>query len=527
MRAQGRPGVRSGLQDGHLGDPSVFAIQINDYSVGSRLVQPVGRPSLEVAVRRLRDRSEEVVDRGVPVCMRLQIGAHTTTKCLRSYQVVKLGQGGRSLVVRDGVEVGESRVRVRSREFDGVRGVAFVRLVGAHRAQVGAEPSLRELGGLHQRKVRHEGGERFIQPQPVPPLHRDEVSEPHMRHLVQDHAGEPSSRLSGDRTAPQEALAERDGTDVFHRTRVEVRHDDLVVFAERIGDPKVILKEIKTLARWNKPMLRIDEVRDRCPREEPQGNLTGHRLPGLVVAGMQRIHVGADPIRWRERPGLTVAQVGNLRFGDDRDHLPIRRHGHAGRKRGFDVRLVQAREQAVRVVRFEVGVEIVPSVHRITETIQAAAVGAVGVRERDLHRIRPVPQRTRRQCHEIAVVRGITDSRAIDLEILDRTADKIDGQIRLGIVQFERGRGAPGVLLGFAIEFELQNVGHVPYAGGSSGGTFDPKHRRRLAGRRFRTGRHRDAGTSPGEPRNDNCNRATGKSAVARTPGGTACRSIH
>lgn len=95
---------------------------------------------------------------------------------------------GRTLVVRDGVEVREGGIGVGGGQFDGMRGVALVRLVGANSAEIGAEPALRELGGFDEGERRHERGERLVQPQPVPPLHRDQVPEPHVRHLVQDHA---------------------------------------------------------------------------------------------------------------------------------------------------------------------------------------------------------------------------------------------------------------------------------------------------------------------------------------------------
>ena len=164
MRTQGRPGCRGGLQDGHVSDPSVFAVQIDRHAVGSRLVQPVDRPVSEFTARRSGDLYEEVVDRRVPVGMRHQIGADAAPERLLPHQVVELRQRGRTLVVGDGVEVRESGVGVRGRQFDGVRGIAFVRAIGADGAPIGAEPSLRELGSFHQRQRRHEGGKRLIQP---------------------------------------------------------------------------------------------------------------------------------------------------------------------------------------------------------------------------------------------------------------------------------------------------------------------------------------------------------------------------
>ena len=162
-----------------------------------------------------------------------------------------------------------------------------------------------------------------------------------MRHLVQDHASERPPRLSGDRAAPQKALAERDGADVLHGARIEVGHDDLVVLSEWVGDTEVVLKEIEALTGWNEPVLRIDGVRDGCPREEPQGDFAGRRLPAPIVAGVQRVDIGTDPGRRRKRPGSTVAEVRNIRLGDDRDDLPVRRHCHTRLNSGLQVGLIE------------------------------------------------------------------------------------------------------------------------------------------------------------------------------------------
>jgi hypothetical protein len=57
--------------------------------------------------------------------------------------------------------------------------------------------------------VRHEAGERLVQPDVVPPGHRDEVAEPLVRQLVRDQAVHVDARRAAPRARPADRPSSR------------------------------------------------------------------------------------------------------------------------------------------------------------------------------------------------------------------------------------------------------------------------------------------------------------------------------
>ena len=93
-----------------------------------------------------------------------------------------------ALGVGDHVEVDLDRVQVDVVGRDRVRRGQLVGAVAGLLAGVGeAGPGVGVLGRLGLAPVAGPLGERLVEPQVVPPLHGDEVAEPHVRHLVGDH----------------------------------------------------------------------------------------------------------------------------------------------------------------------------------------------------------------------------------------------------------------------------------------------------------------------------------------------------
>ena len=90
----------------------------------------------------------------------------------------------------------------------------------------------------------HERGERLVEPDPVPPLHRDEVAEPHVGQLVGDDIGDQLALALGGRGRidEQQVLAERDAAQVLHRAGGEVGQRQQVDLVARIGDAVVVLE---------------------------------------------------------------------------------------------------------------------------------------------------------------------------------------------------------------------------------------------------------------------------------------------
>ena len=78
------------------------------------------------------------------------------------------------------------------------------------------------------------GGEGLIKPKIVPPAHRDQVAEPHVRDLVEDNFGEIGQVAWRWRAQEDVALGVGDQTDVLHCTDVELGAVDVVQLLEWI-----------------------------------------------------------------------------------------------------------------------------------------------------------------------------------------------------------------------------------------------------------------------------------------------------
>ena len=102
---------------------------------------------------------------------------------------------------------------------------------------------------MHVGMVRGPLGEGFVQPQIVPPAHGHQVSEPHVRHLVQDRVGALLVRSLSHAGPEYVILQERHATSIFHRAGIELRHEELVVLREGVGNLELFLEECETLLR--------------------------------------------------------------------------------------------------------------------------------------------------------------------------------------------------------------------------------------------------------------------------------------
>ena len=100
---------------------------------------------------------------------------------------------------------------------------------------------------MHVGVVRRPLGEGLVQPQIVPPLHGDEIAEPHMSHLVQDGVGSLLVGRLGDTRTEDEIFQESDAARVLHGPRVELGDEELVVLSEGIRNLKLFLEEREAL----------------------------------------------------------------------------------------------------------------------------------------------------------------------------------------------------------------------------------------------------------------------------------------
>src|SRR5207245_8151889 len=91
----------------------------------------------------------------------------------------------------------------------------------------------------------HEGGESLVETDAVPPAHRDEVAEPHVRVLVRDDVGDALELGVGRRALvdEQRCLPERDRAQVLHRARRKVRDREEVEIVDRIRTAVISIEE--------------------------------------------------------------------------------------------------------------------------------------------------------------------------------------------------------------------------------------------------------------------------------------------
>ena len=122
--------------------------------------------------------------------------------------------------------------RVRSRESTS-NAAERSRLNCAQRSQL----ALKGVGGHGG----HEGGERLVQPNAVPPAHGDQVAKPHVGDFVRnDICGPHEFGLRGLLPVDeQQHLPEGDAADVFHGAEGEVRNGHEVEFLIRVGNAVV------------------------------------------------------------------------------------------------------------------------------------------------------------------------------------------------------------------------------------------------------------------------------------------------
>ena len=208
------------------------------------LLEPQAGPRRQVAAAGGLELGEQVAQLGVAPRVLGEVGAHAREELVLAHPRDELLEHARALGVGDAVEVDLDVLEVAHVGDDRVRRGQLVLAVGPvllERRERG--PGARPARGLGGRERRHVLGERLVQPQVVPPAHRHEVAEPHVRELVQDRHRAALDRGLGDLGAEHVGLEERHRARVLHRAGVELRHEELVVLGERVRDAEGALVE--------------------------------------------------------------------------------------------------------------------------------------------------------------------------------------------------------------------------------------------------------------------------------------------
>ena len=186
-----------------------------------------------------------------------------------------------------------------------------------------------ELVTLAHRVVAGVLSEGLVEPQVIPPLHRHEVAEPHVRHFVKDDKRAPDIHRLRDLAAIDgEVFIEGDAASVLHRTRIELWHDNLVVLLKRIGGVEGLLEERKTIFGVAEHVRCFKVLHHGVAAEDSERNgaeLTGVGVLNLVVRTTnERGDVGRHALRGGECPKReTIAHRswgGRWRI---RNHKPV------------------------------------------------------------------------------------------------------------------------------------------------------------------------------------------------------------
>ena len=119
-----------------------------------------------------------------------EVVAHAVAEPVGAEVLLEHPEHGGPLLVRQRVE---HRVGVARRPhgvLDRARRVESVHDEGGGARDAERHPALPLRLPVVDGQDFHEGGEGLVEPDPVPPAHRDEVAEPHVRVLVRDDVGD-------------------------------------------------------------------------------------------------------------------------------------------------------------------------------------------------------------------------------------------------------------------------------------------------------------------------------------------------
>jgi hypothetical protein len=384
-----RRGVRTGgLEHRERREPPVLVeLEVGAQRVDAAGLQPLLGPAGQVTPRGLLERREQVGELRVPEGVPTEVRAEPGDELALAHPGDELLEGRGPLGVGDPVEADLDRLEVLEVRRDRVRGRQLVLAVGPVLALVGeTRPRLVVRRSLHRGVVRGPLGERLVEPQVVPPAHRDQVAEPHVRQLVQHRVGallvEPPSLLA----AREVLVAKRDAPGVLHGPVVELGDVELVVLVERVGVVERVLEELEALLGDGDQLVGVEVRHHRLAAVVAEGHLAvlaDVAVEHLVVlTGDDRGHVRRQALGGREAPhGHPAVRRLRPRGRCGGDHLPVRRRGDREGEDRLEVGLLERGEHATGVRHLELRVEVDPVVGRVDEAVQAlagVAVGAVG-----------------------------------------------------------------------------------------------------------------------------------------------------
>ncbi len=334
-------------------------------------------------------------------------------------------------------------------------------------------PGVAEARGLGHGQRGRVGRKALVEPEVVPPAHRHEVAEPHVRHLVQDRVGALQAGRVGDPGAEHVTLGERDRAGVLHRAEVELGHEELVVLLERVGVGEQLVEEVQPLLGHLEDLVGVEVLGQRAAAVQRQVDLAVAVGDPVVGPGDDRGEVGGDGLGRGEDPATRHARLRTAAGRSVGHDLPSGRGVDRQCERRLEVGLIEAGEHAVGVEGLELRVEEGLLVDGVDEAVQPDPGARVAparphhhlVDRRDLGEVhaRPVP-RLRAQLDAV-------EPDALDLLGLQVEEERLPGVGR-GEAQRRRRQERGGDGVDGIRQVELDGDLQVADAGGPVAGLF-------------------------------------------------------
>ena len=223
-------------------------MQLRSERIWTPGAQPGLGPGIKIAVRVPLKRLQEVIKGGGGKGMLLEVVARTGVEIIAADVVHQLLEHCRAFGIGDAVEVLARGIHVWDLRLDWVCSGQLILQIGPILAGAGKiGPGLGVVGAVDGRIRTHKFRERLLEPQVIPPLRSDQITEPHMGHLVQDGictAGVLRARGVG---AENVVLRKRHQAGIFHCAEVVFGYKDGIVLAPRIGVAKVLVEKVHAL----------------------------------------------------------------------------------------------------------------------------------------------------------------------------------------------------------------------------------------------------------------------------------------
>ena len=270
-----------------------------------------------------------------------------------------------------------------------------------------------------------------------------------MRLLVEDRDDPAVDHGARGLRAEDVGLDQRHVAGMLHRARVVLGAEDLIVFAEGVGEAVVGLVELEALLRHLVDLVGVDVFDERLARPDAQRDLAAvHRtvdgaLCARVGPGDDRHEIGRYALGGRELPGEHALACGD-RLGGWRVRQDGPGFGRVDRQRelGLEIGLFEAGEDAPGVGHLELRVEVDLAVGRIDVAVQSLARARIAHCRLDSDGVlrRQVLQREARirestGVEHIAVEDHLVHRLGDDVE--ERRRPRLGGEVDLG----DRGEG--------------------------------------------------------------------------------------